>query len=83
MIGTPRLDDYYLPEIYELLNDEESYVRIEAIEAMLQVLENLDLSVIEENFMPPLIKCLEIETNHIEITVHMSKIIGKIVYKLS
>ena len=61
MIGTPRLDDYYLPEIYELLNDEESYVRIEAIEAVLQVLENLELSVIEENFMPPLIKGLDIE----------------------
>jgi len=36
-----------LPEIYELLNDEESYVRIEAIEAILEVLEVVDVNKIE------------------------------------
>ena len=72
-----------MPEIYELLDDEESYVRIEAIEAILEVLEKLELSTIEENVMPNLIKGLDLEQNHIENVVRMSKMIGKIVYKLS
>ena len=41
LVGTERLEDLYLPEIYELLNDEESYVRIEVIEAILEILEHL------------------------------------------
>lgn len=41
LIGTERLEELYLPEIFELLNDEESYVRIEVIEAMLEILEHL------------------------------------------
>ena len=41
LVGTERLEDLYLPEIYELLNDEESYVRIEVIEAILEIMEHL------------------------------------------
>ena len=47
LIGTERLEDFYLPEIYELLNDEESYVRIEVIEAILEILEHLQQETIE------------------------------------
>lgn len=83
LIGTARLEEYFLPEIYELLNDEESYVRIEAIEAVLEVLEKLELQMIEDEFIPNLIKTLSLEKNHDEIIVRMSKNIGKIVYKLS
>jgi hypothetical protein len=43
LIGGERLEEFYLPEIYELLNDEESYVRIEVIEAILEILEHLQL----------------------------------------
>ena len=41
LVGTERLEEVYLPEVYELLNDEESLVRIEVIEAILEVLEHL------------------------------------------
>ena len=41
LIGSERLEELYLPEIYELLNDEESYVRIEVIEAILEIMEHL------------------------------------------
>ena len=47
LMGTERFEEVYLPEIYELLNDEESYVRIEAIEAILEVLEVVDVNKIE------------------------------------
>ena len=47
LVGSERLEEVYLPEIYELLNDEESYVRIEVIEAILEIVEHLDLQTIE------------------------------------
>ena len=58
-------------------------MRQEAIEAILEVLEKLELSLIEENFIPNFLKGLEMESNHIEIIVRMSKSVGKIVDKLS
>ena len=59
-MGTERLEEIYLPEIYELLNDEESYVRIEVIEAILEILEHLSLETIETQFIPNLLKALVI-----------------------
>ena len=73
----------YLPEIYELLNDEDSYVRIEAIEAILEVLEHIELNKIEQEFIPNFLKALVFENNHDEIIGRMSKMIGRIAYKLS
>ena len=34
LIGTSRLKQTFLPDLCELLNDEETYIRIEAIEAI-------------------------------------------------
>jgi len=59
-MGTDRLEEIYLPEIYELLNDEESYVRIEVIEAILEILEHLSLETIETQFIPNFLKALDI-----------------------
>jgi len=56
---------------------------MEAIEAVLEVLEKLELQTIEDEFIPNLIKGLSLEKNHDEIIVRMSNLIGKIVYKLS
>ena len=60
LMGTERLEEIYLPEIYELLNDEESYVRIEVIEAILEILEHLSLETIETQFIPNFLKALVI-----------------------
>ena len=59
-MGSERLEEIYLPEIYELLNDEESYVRIEVIEAILEILEHLSLESIETQFIPNFLKALNI-----------------------
>lgn len=83
LIETKRFEEVYLPEIYELLNDEESYVRIEAIEAVLEVLEHLPIDKIEEEFIPNFLKALNFENNHDEIIVRMSRMIGKLTFKLS
>ncbi len=72
-----------MPEIYELLNDEESSVRIEVIEAILEILEHLQLETIEQQFIPNFLKALDIKNNHYEIISRMAKLIGRIVHKLS
>lgn len=83
LVGSERLEDLYLPEIYELLNDEESYVRIEVIEAILEILEHLQLQTIETQFIPNFLKALVIRNNHDEIIARMAKLIGRVVHKLS
>lgn len=42
LLGSTRLKQTFIPEICELLNDEETYIRIEAIEAISYVLDTLD-----------------------------------------
>ena len=44
---SPRFDSIYFPQLVELLNDEENYVRIEAIEACTEVLERITEEDIE------------------------------------
>lgn len=83
LLGTERFEDVFLPEIYELLNDEESYVRVEAIEAIVEVLEHIDSSKIEQEFIPNFLKALVFQNNHNEIIARMAKMLGKIAYKLS
>lgn len=43
-----RLEDVYISELIELLNDEESVVRIEAIEASIEVISVMDAGTIEK-----------------------------------
>jgi glutamine synthetase adenylyltransferase len=78
-----RLENFYLEELYELLNDEESCVRIEAIEASIEVLDVMGLENVEKKFMPPLLKMLNLKSNAEEVLPRMSKLIGKIVHKLT
>jgi hypothetical protein len=61
-----------LPEICELLNDEETYIRIEVIEGVSYVLETLDEEMIERELIPNLLKMLVFEDNHYEIINRMA-----------
>jgi hypothetical protein len=64
LIGSSRLKQTFLPDLCELLNDEETYIRIEAIEGIQYVLESLDEVMIERELMPNLLKMMIIENNH-------------------
>jgi len=77
-----RLENVYLPELYELLNDEESMVRIEAIEASIEVLTTMGVENVEKQFMPPLLKMLNLKATTEDVVPRMSKLIGKITHKL-
>lgn len=72
--GTQRLVESYIPELCEMCNDEEIYIRIEAFEALSYVLEIIDPELIEKEIIPPLLEMLNQE--HEEVVLRMSMIIG-------
>ncbi len=41
VLAFPTFKAHYLPELIELLNDEEMYIRIEAIEILTEILPEL------------------------------------------
>ena len=58
-------------------------MRIEAIEAILEVLDQIEPNKIEEEFIPNFLKALVFENNHDEIIIRMGRMIGRIAFKLS
>lgn len=76
-----RLQETYIPELIELCNDEEIFIRIEAIEAITYVVEQLDTDIIDREIIQPLLKILL--SDHDEIIERASAIVGRMVYKLS
>jgi hypothetical protein len=58
LIGTQRLEQTYIPEICELINDEETFIKIEAIEGLQYILETLSVELIEKELIPSLLKLL-------------------------
>lgn len=67
-----RLKQTYIPELCELLNDEETYIRIEAMEGISYVLETLDEATIERELIPNLLKMLVFADNHDVIIQRMA-----------
>jgi hypothetical protein len=75
-----RFKSTYLPELIELLNDEEAYIRIEALEIMTEILELMSAEIVEKEFIPVIFNTMEATIE--DIILRLANIIGKIVYKL-
>lgn len=75
-----RFKDMYVPEIIELLNDEEAYIRIEALEIITDSLQYLDVDEIEKEYVQAVIKTIDVGIE--EIVQRLAQLIGKIVYNL-
>ena len=75
-----RFHDIYLPELIELLNDEEAYIRIEALEILTDILGEIDVETVEKDYLPNLINTFDVGIE--EIDLRMAKIIGNVVYQL-
>ncbi len=78
---SPRFKSEYLRELIELLNDEESLIRIEALEIMTEILEHFEKSYIDKDYMNAVLELMVTDIEDIEI--RLAHIIGKIVHKLS
>jgi hypothetical protein len=60
------------------LNDEESYIRIEALEILTEFLNQLTPEDIENEFVKEMLKTIEADNEEIQLRV--AEIIGKIVF---
>lgn len=80
ILAHPRFKNIYLSELLELLNDEESYIRIEALEILTEFLNQLTPEDIENEFVKEMLKTTEADNE--EIQLRLAEIIGKIVYQL-
>jgi hypothetical protein len=69
-----------LPELIELLNDEEAYIRIEALEILTDILGEIDVETVEKDYLPNLINTFDVGIE--EIDLRMAKIIGNVIYQL-
>jgi hypothetical protein len=60
------------------LNDEESYIRIEALEILTEFLNQLTPEDIENEFVKEMLKTIEADNE--EIQLRLAEIIGKIAF---
>jgi hypothetical protein len=60
------------------LNDEESYIRIEALETLTEFLNQLTPEDIENEFVKEMLKTIEADNE--EIQLRLAEIIGKIAF---
>jgi hypothetical protein len=59
VVSHTRFKTVYISEILELLNDEEAYIRIEAIEILIDYLDQLEAVDIEKEFVKEVLKTIE------------------------
>lgn len=74
----PNFQNVYLPEVIELLNDEESYIRIEAIEILTENLKLMSEDIMDKEFLPVIFTTIDSQIE--EIQLRLAQIIGKIAY---
>jgi hypothetical protein len=80
MVKVERFQGTYLQEIIELLNDEEAYIRIEALETLTELLEYLEPTLIEKEFLHAFIDMIDIGIE--DLILRLANILGKIVHGL-
>ena len=47
-------------ELIELLNDEEAYIRIEVLETLTELIQNLDPRLIEKEFLGAFVSMIDV-----------------------
>ncbi len=55
-----------MPELIELLKDEEAYIRIEALDIMTDLLSQFEVSIIEDEYIPVVLDTIDIQIEEIE-----------------
>jgi hypothetical protein len=71
----------YISELLELLNDEEAYIRIEALEILTSYLDQLDAADIENEYVKEVLRTTEAHDTE-DIQARLAELLGKIVFKL-
>lgn len=84
IVESDRLKESYLPTLLDFINDEDLEIQIDAIEAVCEVLDQLQDEEIENDFLPCVLNNMDMSTqNQIEIVQRMAEAFGTVVYRLS
>jgi hypothetical protein len=65
IVSHPRFKNIYLSELLELLNDEEAFIRIEALEILTDYLNLLTPDDIESEFVKEMLKTTDADNEEI------------------
>lgn len=76
----PNFETIYFPQLIELLNDEESFIRIEAIDVATDMIDKMTEEQIENEFIKMIFDT--IDCNVEEILLRLAGSLGRIVYAL-
>lgn len=55
----PRFKAQYIGELIELLNDEEAYIRIEALETLTEFIDQLEPADVENEYMKEVLHTIQ------------------------
>lgn len=69
-----------MPELIEFLNDEEAFIRIEVLETLTELLEQLDPRLIERDFLKAFVEMFDVGIE--ELLLRVAKIFGRVVHGL-
>ena len=55
------METTYIPELCELMNDEEHFIKIEAMDAFQYIMDTVQIDLIEREMLPSFLKLLNTE----------------------
>jgi hypothetical protein len=75
----------YLPLLRELINDEDPFIQLDAVEAFTTFSEELSKHEMESDFMPSVMNALDVEhgDTNLELLQRATELVGVIAHKLS
>lgn len=74
----PRLKEQYIPEVIDLLNDEEAYIRIEALEITTDFVDFLTPEEVEREYVQAVLKTIDVGIE--EIVMRLAYMLGNVIY---
>lgn len=84
ILESSRWESTYLPELIDLVEDEDLHIRLDTIEALAQVLDKLTVEQIKEEYMETLFYFFDPDNhNQIEMVQQIAKMSGLVAYKLN
>ena len=84
IIKSDRFEDVYLPELFDFVNDEDMHIQIDAIEAFIEIIDELEKDRVDTEFVPCFLNFLDQDNDHqIEILERIASLFGPVLYKLS
>lgn len=81
VLSHPRFKAIYVAELLELLNDEEAYIRIDALDILTMYLDQLPTEDIENEYVKEVLRTANADVE--DIQVRLAEIIGRVVHQLS